>query len=380
MRSGSVAVIVWLLAVGTGCDREPVAAEPAAAPAESESKSETSPARERSWGPWGRAAEAEEAAREAEQEALRAKQALELERKAEALAELDRKAAALEREAAALERGMTAPTTPTEPAPMSREEPELRVLPAPPFAYTLNAEAPLAHQGPQPKLVKRSSKRNAIIDVDAWFLANRLTLPIYALPPRPARTPFPAPPRLHRGPGDPLPPAIPVTFAGHGIAKAIRSTDATVAIYGPGLTRVVAYDDLGDSFGALDFSAYGRAMDVRWAEAHLGVLYVCTSNLHYASESGGLNAFITAIELRSGTLLWQSDPLVCNSHEFVIHDGWIISGYGYTAEPDFLFVIDMKTGATVQRVPVASGPDELVEKDGELFVRTYDRDYVFELR
>lgn len=51
-----------------------------------------------------------------------------------------------------------------------------------------------------------------------------------------------------------------------------------------------------------------------------------------------------------------------------------------TAEPDFLFVLDMTTGAIVQRVALKSGPEEIVDKDGKLYVRTYDRDYVFALR
>jgi hypothetical protein len=34
----------------------------------------------------------------------------------------------------------------------------------------------------------------------------------------------------------------------------------------------------------------------------------------------------------------------------------------------------------VDKVSVKSGPEILVEKDGRLFVRTYDTDYVFDLR
>jgi hypothetical protein len=280
---------------------------------------------------------------------------------------------------------------PAEPAPMSDPDPEYVVLPAPPFAYTLRAEAPVKHQGPMPTLAIVSSKRNGIIDEEAWFRTNKLSLPLWTLPPRapssrPRRGLFrgggPSGPIVPLGgSGDPLPPEIPSTFGGREIGKAIKGTDASIVIHYRGSpTLVVVRDALGEALGAYDFSEYGRASDVNWADVQDGVLYACTSNLFYAADSGGRNAFITAIEIGSGELLWQSEPLVCNSHSFVLRDGWIITGYGYTAEPDFLFVLDMKTGVVVQRLPVKSGPDVIIEKGGKLYVRTYDRDYVLAFR
>ena len=61
----------------------------------------------------------------------------------------------------------------------------------------------------------------------------------------------------------------------------------------------------------------------------------------------------------------------------MIRGGAILSGYGFTAEPDFLFVLDRASGRVLSKVKVASGPDYLIEKDGDLLVRTYDHDYVF---
>jgi len=110
------------------------------------------------------------------------------------------------------------------------------------------------------------------------------------------------------------------------------------------------------------------------------VLYLCTYHMTYASSTGGNNAFVTAIALGTGELLWQSEPLVCNTWNFLLRDGWIISGYGFTAEPDFLFVLDAKTGEAVAKKKLASGPEVILEKGGTLFVRTYDRDYEFVIR
>jgi hypothetical protein len=144
-------------------------------------------------------------------------------------------------------------------------------------------------------------------------------------------------------------------------------------------------DEVGDPLGAFDFAAYGHVpgdgghsrQAIAWAQVQDGVLFMSTRHMGYASDSGGLNAFITAIEIGSGQLLWRSEPLVSNSHNFLVHDGWIVTGYGFTAEPDFLFVLDMKTGEVVEKVKVKSGPEVILEKGGRIFVRTYDRDYEF---
>jgi hypothetical protein len=279
---------------------------------------------------------------------------------------------------------------------MSREDPELHMLPAPPTSYTLYAEAPL-RQGPKPTLVVRSAKRNGIIDEAAWFTRNGLSLPIWDIPPRTrspkiVRRPLGilhkpvAPPPPLGSSGDPLPPEIPTTLHGGALIEAIRAPGRSIAIYEHGdyhRHRVVVRDEAGEVLGALDFSAYAHVpgdgghsrQEIEWAWVEDGVLFVSTRHLGYATDSGGLNAFLTAIELGSAQLLWRSEPLVSNSYTFLVRDGWIITGYGFTAEPDFLFVLDGKTGEVVQRLPVKSGPEHILEKDGVIHVRTYDRDY-----
>jgi outer membrane protein assembly factor BamB len=110
-----------------------------------------------------------------------------------------------------------------------------------------------------------------------------------------------------------------------------------------------------------------------------GVLFVSHHHMTYSASSGGFNAYVTALDLRTGALFWRSDPLVSNGSNFLVRNGYVICGYGFTAEKDFLFVLDATTGQTVRKIPLRSGPEWLIEKDGKLFVRTYDTNYVFEL-
>lgn len=274
--------------------------------------------------------------------------------------------------------------------------PTLLIVSAPPTVYTLKSEAPIT-QGPKPTLVQRSVKRNAIIDEDKWLERNGLEMPTFDRPPRPGgplgllRKPggAPIPPRAlppAPPPDDPLPPEIPIELAGARIVEAIRSTPFSIAIYPVGSFEhhgVVVRDDTGKLLGALDLSAFAHVpgdtghsrQDIVWAQVQDGVLFVSSFHMGYASDSAGLNAFITALDPTTGELLWRSEPLVSNSRNFLVRDGWIITGYGFTAEPDFLFVIDGKTGEVVQRMKVKSGPDMILEKDGIIYVRTYDRDY-----
>ena len=117
--------------------------------------------------------------------------------------------------------------------------------------------------------------------------------------------------------------------------------------------------------------------EVTWAERVGDILYVSHGHRTYAKSSAGLNAWISAIDLSSGALLWRSEPLVSNAQNFLIVGDVIVCGYGFTAEPDFIRQLNRHTGETLQKIPVPSGPELLLMKDSRLFVRTYNRDLQF---
>lgn len=109
-----------------------------------------------------------------------------------------------------------------------------------------------------------------------------------------------------------------------------------------------------------------------------GILYVSIFHYTYA-ESAPSNAYITAISLDDYSVVWKSQPLVCNSLNFEIVDDVIFCGYGFTAEPDYLYQLDRITGCVLAEKELKSKPDYIIYKDGKLFVRTYNMDYVFEV-
>jgi len=270
---------------------------------------------------------------------------------------------------------------PSPPAPTSQA---VQVLypEAPPYGYfVLNTigrkpDSPL-------RVVKVSEKRNKIIDVEEWWVGNRLAPITYTVPNH-----------FLQIEGD-LPPVIPPGFRGQRVVKVIRS-NPLLAIYGQDFADgryLLAIDPpSGKIEVAFDFSAFqwphefDRAermfikMAITWAHLEDGILYVEHAHRTYARSSKGYNAYISALDTRTGILLWRSKALVSNAGNFLVKDGAIITGYGFTAEPDFLYVLNQADGRILQKVRLKSAPEFFVEKDNKLFARTYHTDYVFRFK
>ena len=261
---------------------------------------------------------------------------------------------------------------PALPAPVGAEPPpsEYFVLPS----LGPQADTPL-------RLTRRDDRRNQITDDDDWWVANRLQRPTYTVP-----NPF------RQEVGD-LPDIVPPRYQELMVVKLIRG-NPLLAIYGSKLSEgryLLAIDSgNGRPLFAFDFSLYEwppsfvRAdkpyvrMRIEWAQVSHDILYVAHSHSTYARSSNGFNAYITAIDVPSNRILWRSQPLVANAANFVIKDDAIISGYGFTEEKDYLYVLNKGDGRVVQQVPLKSGPSSLIERDDRLYVRTYDTDYVFD--
>lgn len=247
-----------------------------------------------------------------------------------------------------------------------------------PSAYTLNRPTP--QQGEPPvQLKKMEQKANKITDDEDWFRKNGLTMPEWEVPNR-----------FRNIKGD-SPADIPATYRDNMLVKAIRGEAYAIAVYGHTFAETsyvalldahhhpVAIYDVEDVLRPLNTVLSGVAIpaEITWGALHEGVLYLQSAHRTYASSSKGKNAYITAIDFASGEVMWQSEPLVANAQNFILRGDSIVCGYGFTAEPDFIYVLSRSTGAVTSKIPVKSGPSYLIEKDQKLFVRTYDTDYVF---
>lgn len=146
----------------------------------------------------------------------------------------------------------------------------------------------------------------------------------------------------------------------------------------------------GETEVTLDFSDYQYADDflpeerefidqeIHSAAVREGILYLSTFHYTYA-ESSPHTAYITAVSLEDYRVLWKTEPLTCNSLNFEMAGDVILCGYGFTAEDDYLYQVDRKTGKRIGQTPLASMADYIIYKDGKLFVRTYHTDYIFQV-
>jgi len=57
----------------------------------------------------------------------------------------------------------------------------------------------------------------------------------------------------------------------------------------------------------------------------------------------------------------------------------IICGYGFTAEPDYIYLLDRFTGEKYDSIPVNSAADQFQIVDDTLYVATYNTAYEFSI-
>lgn len=309
------------------------------------------------------------------------------------------------------------------------EAASLRTPPPAPAVYTLVRRAPVSDPA-IPKLVKRSQTKNKITDDEAWFQKNDLRTPKYFVE-RPGEMLW-APGFLstkiaidlksrfvyiehelsHEFSADTLPLEIPPEYGSLPLLQAVDSKPYVVATYGG---RVIAVFDAAKKLvGLFDLASYahppankqGKAvvgsatlttsegtqhadltvetstitLRLEYALAADGVLYVEHLFNGYTKEAKGQTGYITALDIATGEMLWRSPPLVANGRDFLLVHGGLVCGYGFTAEPRFVYVLDRATGAKKQTIQTSTTPNVFIPKGDAIYVRGYDSDFVFDVK
>lgn len=219
-------------------------------------------------------------------------------------------------------------------------------------------------------------KANAITDEEGWFAANQLEAPFYRMV------------GSWIGEGD-VPEGIPDTFEGYPLTQAGFDDSFLYCVYGEqyysGYLLNLYTKETCAPVLSLDFSEYcwkesspSAYQWIRWARAEGNMLYVSLSHNTY-SETAPDHAYIVAVDLTDMSVLWKTEPLVSNARNFEIIENEIVCGYGFTAEDDFLYQIDRDTGRILEQIPLKTMADYIIRKDDQLFVRTYNTNYVFRI-
>lgn len=178
--------------------------------------------------------------------------------------------------------------------------------------------------------------------------------------------------------------------------------DGALALYremyatmdGPGCPSLAREGKLGWTNCLVRARYYTRAGDLRWEldvsglyprEDHLQLVdlvkvgervYYNEACATYSAEARGRCANLVAVDTSGAApaVLWRSKPLVSNAPIVPVGPAgrWLVTGYGFTDERDFLVLVDAERGTVVQKVPVKKAPESIVlAADGTLEVLIY---------
>jgi hypothetical protein len=228
-----------------------------------------------------------------------------------------------------------------------------------------------------PRLVKLSSKKAS---------PTRNTAPVFD----PSQPFFIAPADKGR-----VPPGartdIPTAYADTNLGAIIpdqATSSPLILIYGGRYVAIVRGDEAERVFDLETFRHPPKVdpkqkdfavEDATYAQERDGVLYVCNGGGSYAREVYGKKGFLSALDATTGELRWRSAPLTCSA-TFAIADDYLVTGYGFTGEPDFLFLVRRSDGAIVQKLPIDSGPDTIGLSGNHVHVESYGSVTELELR
>jgi hypothetical protein len=209
-----------------------------------------------------------------------------------------------------------------------------------------------------------------------WVKRNGLDMREYAVPGRELGLPE-------------LPSFVATEYRGLRLVRAIRQPTTLLLVYGRNFASgrmLVAVDLKGRVRYAFDFANYGRVpagspayQGLVWAAEADGTLYVQTHSASPAKASGNENAYVTAVKLANRKVLWRSPALVANARRFELYGEHVVTGYGFTDESDYLYLLDRKTGEPTAQLLIPTAADHIVRKGSVLYVRTYDHELVAKL-
>lgn len=153
------------------------------------------------------------------------------------------------------------------------------------------------------------------------------------------------------------------------IRPGARNSPYRAALFEPG--GEVAWDlDLGAHLSRPD---HLEVQDLRYAD---GALYFNEACQSYSREAGGRCSSLVRLDPRTGRVAWRTRPRVSNN-VFILYGPWVVAGYGFTAEPDSVFLVDRGNGRIVARAPLDTAASYLEADGPRLTVLTRDSVYTY---
>jgi len=122
--------------------------------------------------------------------------------------------------------------------------------------------------------------------------------------------------------------------------------------------------------GARTFFTSRGSREVRGADFKDGIVYFTDACIGYPKKLGRDCSSVFAVRGATGELVWRSPPVVSNNQLYLTEHG-IITVYGFTSNPDYLYLLDTGTGKVKQRLSVHGSPSYFIKKaDGNFWLET----------
>lgn len=128
----------------------------------------------------------------------------------------------------------------------------------------------------------------------------------------------------------------------------------------------------------LSSSSQLEIQDMRYAD---GTLYFNEACQSYSSGAKGKCSALVAYDPVAKEVRWRTKHLVSNGR-FLVQGDYVVTGYGFTSEKDFLYVVSRNDGSIMQKIPLPKSAETIeIADDGLLEVRIYPGTLkLFELR
>jgi len=139
----------------------------------------------------------------------------------------------------------------------------------------------------------------------------------------------------------------------------------------PAGTTVSAVFDVSELFPSI--------LAMCWLEVNEDYVYFNVAYNDFAELTEYKTGYLYCLDITDRTIVWTTKNLVSSYYGFTVYEDYILTGYGFTNEDDFLYVIDRFTGAIVQTIPLKTAHEYIVVKGSLCFVRTYNTNYIFRI-
>ena len=141
-------------------------------------------------------------------------------------------------------------------------------------------------------------------------------------------------------------------------------------------TQVLAAYDFENFRFSPKTTLMGNDQKIQFAIIEGNILFVAHGCNTYSDGTGYQTGYISAIDLNTDEIIWTTRPMTCNS-EFAISGNSIICGYGFSHEPDYLYIVDKYSGQRVKRTSLRTAAENIAVKGKKVYVHCYNYNYVF---